>query len=111
MEFKRHALSDVIRALEAQNQVLGRARHLFLLKSAQRGHYEATMIREAEGKSHAEKANNAKTSAEWLEFSIALAKLESGYEFQKLKFQVMEKDWQSRYLSMKLDESLIKKQE
>lgn len=111
MDFKQNPLTQSIQDLYSQSTLLAKARHAFLLKDAEKSHWDARMINANPGKSYAEKSNNAKASEEWLSFHKELAKLESLFEFEKLKFSIMERDWQSQYLAMKLDESLIKKQE
>lgn len=93
------------------NDTLGKARAEFLALEAERKHFEACMIRDASGKSHAEKVTNAQANAEWPVFQLKLARAEAVYELQKLKFSIMEKNWQSEYLTMKLDNAVIKKQE
>ncbi len=111
MNFLSSPLTPLLVQLEAHNEVLGKARAEYLALEAERKHFEATLIQSAPGKSHAEKLNNAQSQLEWVEFSLKLARAEAVYEFQKLKFTIMEKNWQSEYLCMKLDGSLIKKQE
>ncbi len=109
--FRSNPLSQTIQDLHSQSVVLAKARHAFLLKDAEKSHWEARMVNLAMGKSHAEKVNNAKAMPEWSGYHVELAKLESKFEFEKLKFSIMERDWQSQYLAMKLDETLIKKPE
>ena len=111
MQFNSSPLSDLLEALDQQNDILGKARAEFLALEAERKHKEALLIKAAEGKSHAEKTTNAQANAEWPEFQLRLARAEAVYEFQRLKFSVLEKEWQSQYLCLKLDGALIKKQE
>lgn len=106
----RHPLESQVDALSKQNDTLGKARNAFLAKEASRKHFEATLVRAAEGKSHAEKLVNAQARLEWLEFQTALARLEAVFEFQKLKYDVLDKEYQAAYLQLKLDGPLIKKQ-
>lgn len=111
MNFTANPLTPILSALEAQNHVLGKVRNDYLSKEAERRNYEARLVKEAMGKSHAEKVMNAQSMDEWLGFHKSLARLEAIYEFQKLKFTVLEKEWQSQYLCLKLDAGLIRKQE
>lgn len=104
-------LSPILALLEAQCDILGKARNEYLGAEAERKHVEAKMVKEALGKSHAEKVVNAQATYEWMEFHKRLARLEAVYEFQKLKFTVIQADWQSQYLVLKLDASIIRKQE
>ncbi len=78
---------------------------------ASKDHFEATLIKASPGDSNAEKVVNAKATVEWASFHKSLARLEAIYEFQKLKFSVLEKEWFSCQLELKLDQSLIRKQE
>lgn len=108
---KTNPLRPILDALEAHCEVLGKARNTYLAKEAERRHHEASLVTHAPGKSHAERLINAQASESWVKFSKELARLEAIYEFQRLKFTVLEKEWTSYYLEMKLNESLIKKQE
>jgi hypothetical protein len=111
MRFRDNPLSDVIAILEKQNSVLAKARYRYLRKEAARKHFEANLIKSAPGKSQAEKSTYAQSQQSWLDFHCELAKLESVYEFERLKFTILEKEWQSQYLQMKLDEKVISKGE
>lgn len=103
-------LQDALERLERQNDVLGRARNEYLLQEASRKHYEATLVVSAPGKSMAEKSINAQATPEWLSFHNTLARLNAIFEFQRLKFDILCKEWQSNYLEMKSDGPAIKKQ-
>ncbi len=111
MEFKRHAQTEVIAHLNTLNDQLGVARNAYLLKKAERDHYTAKLVRGAPGKSHAERTVYVEAMDEWMQFHKELARLEAVYEFLKLKFRIMEHEFQSQYLETKLNESIIRKQE
>jgi hypothetical protein len=111
MNFPSNSLGPILTQLECHNEVLGKARAEYLALEAERKHHEAMLIQSSPGKSHAEKVTNAQANPEWPEFQLRLARAEAVYEFQKLKFTIMEKEWQSEYLCMKLDGSVIKKQD
>lgn len=96
--------------LDAQNEVLGKARNAYLAKEAERKHFEAKLIKAAEGKSQAEKTVNAQATNDWLEFQQALARLEAIYEFQKLKAEILDKEFLATYAGLKSDERMIKRQ-
>jgi hypothetical protein len=74
-------------------------------------HFEATLMMSVEGKSQAEREMKAMASKEWLEFHKALARLEAIYEFQKLKFSVLEKEYFAQHQQLSLDQGLIKKEQ
>lgn len=52
---------------------------------------------------------NAQATNEWLDFDVELARLEAIYEFEKLKFEIMDKDWLDRYQANKFDAPIIKR--
>ncbi len=104
------ALADRLNALSKQNETLSAARSLFLLKDAEKKHFEANLIRHAGGKSHAESVVIAQSTNEWLVFQRELAGLESNFEFQKLKFEILDKAWLAEYATYKIDERVIRKQ-
>ncbi len=111
MNFHSNPLHSILEALDALNATLGVDRNAYLALEAEKKHKEAVLIQAAVGKSHAEKVTNAQASMEWLSFQKALNRALAVYEFQKLKFSIMEKSWQSEYLILKLDGAVIKKQE
>lgn len=104
-------LSNLLLLLDKQNGILGESRFKYLSMEASRKHFEAKLINKAQGKSTVEKTTVAQSTDEWLKFQQDLARLESIYEFHRLKFSIMEKAWQSEYLTSKLDGSMIGKQE
>lgn len=103
-------LTELVRALAKQNEVLSLSRFNYLTKEATRKHYEATLVSQSNAKSHAERLNMAQSTKEWLEFQKELAKLESRYQFELFKYQILDKAFQSEYLKVKLDGQEIKKQ-
>jgi outer membrane PBP1 activator LpoA protein len=100
----------LIEMLEKQNIILARARKAYLLMEASRKHEEAKLTKQALGKSHAEKVINAQSEEVWLKFHLELARLESIFEFQKMKMEILNKSWLEEYLTKKLDDGLIRKQ-
>lgn len=105
------ALKDCVQRLEKHNEALGVARNAFLAKDAEKHHFESALIVGALGGSNAEKTVNARASADWLQFHKELARLEAVYEFRKFEHEILNKTWQSEYLSLKVDSETIKKQE
>jgi hypothetical protein len=103
-------LEECLENLEAHNVILGRARDLYLAKEAERKHLEATLIKAAAGKSHAERVINAQATDTWLKFHVELARLESVYEFQKLQHEILSKEWLSEYAERKASDDIIRKQ-
>ncbi len=110
MEFNQNPLNQIINALDKQADVLGIARNDYLAKEAERKFFEANLISKAPGKSHAERLNWAQSQEEWLGFHLALARLESVFEFQKLKWTVLSHEYQAQYLALKMDGEMVKRQ-
>jgi hypothetical protein len=108
---KRETQLDHARAiLEQQARVLSKAKHRFLVKEAERKHFEAKLIQAASGRSHAERLINAQATEDWLRFQKDLARKEAIFDFQKLKYDLLDKEWLAQYQANKLDDSLIKRQ-
>lgn len=105
-----NALRQALENLNQQNEILGKARNEYLLFEAQRKHFEGVLVQGSTGKSMAEKTSYAQSSKEWEAFHSRLARLEAVYEFQKLKYEILDKVFQAEYLSLKLDSSTIKRQ-
>lgn len=110
MIFKDHPLKDIVAALQAHADVLAKAHHDYLVKEAERKWFDARLVIEASGKSHAERLTTAQASDASLEFHKVLARLESIYHFHKLKHDVLDKEYFAQAQALKLDEGLIKKQ-
>ena len=100
-------LIELLRQLEAHNEVLSIARSKYLGKEAERKHKEATLINSSQGKSHAEKVTLAQGTKEWLSFHRELAHLESDYQYELFKHEIMKLEYQARYLNQKQDGDLI----
>lgn len=101
------SLRDILNKLESQNDILGRARNAYLEAEAEKKHFEATLVQLSKGKSHAERTTEAHASEKWLKFHKDLARLEAILEFQKLKFEILNKEYLAEHLSLKLDAEVI----
>lgn len=97
-------LDQATENLHLQNKVVGKARDLFLVKEAERKHFEASLIQGSKGSSHAERTINAQATSDWLEFHKALARLESLYEFEKFKLLILDKEYFAQYQQLKMDD-------
>ncbi len=67
------------------------------------------MVAQSLGKSHAEKVTNAQATESWKNQGMRIAQLESAYEFEKTKFEVLSKEYQALYLSLKIDSETMRK--
>lgn len=103
-------LAERLSYLSQQNDILKKTREAFLLKEASRKHFEASLIKAAEGKSHAEKTINAQATSDWKAFHMELAALETEFEFEKLKYDILDKAYLAEHLTFKLDAESIKRQ-
>lgn len=102
-------LEEATKRLEEQLDVLKAIRTPYKLNLAYKKHLENKLIRDAVGKSHAERVTHAYASEEWRVFIIKLARLEDRYDHESLKFDVLKTDYQTRYLLHKESEEQIKK--
>lgn len=107
----QETLTKALNILLEQSEILSEARRLYLLKESERRHFEACLIKGSEGKSHAEKVVNAQASPLWLDFHKGLSELEAIYEFEKLKYEVLDKAYFAEHLSLKIDHGLMSKNE
>jgi hypothetical protein len=105
----RNELERLTDALTQQNEIVGRARNAYLGKEAERKHFEAVLIRDAKGKSHAERMINAQATEQWLVFHKDLARLQAVYEFQKFKLEILDKEWLAQYMTQKTDAPVIRR--
>lgn len=102
-------LAELITQLEKQNEKVGIARNAYLSKDAEKKTFEARLIKDAEGKSHAEKTILAQATDDWLHFQKDLRRLEAVFEFEKFKLEILEKEWLAEYASLKSDERQLKR--
>lgn len=96
--------------LQIQNDTLGRARYEYLSKEAERKHFEATLVMREAGidkQSHALSLTKAQASLEWVNFQRELAKLQAVFEFQKLKYEILDKEFLAVYGTMKIEAQTI----
>lgn len=107
MTFRSNPLTPILEALEGQALRLSKARHAFLIQEAERKHFEASLVKGASGSSQAERITNAHAQAIYAEFHRALADLETRYNFELLKFSILEKDYFAQLAMLKLDHSQI----
>lgn len=102
-------LAERLNNLTKQNVRLRDARNAYLLAEAERKHFEARFICMAEGKSVAEKTINAQAGKDWLAFHENLARLQGAYEFERLKYEILDKAYLAEHATFKVEEGLIKK--
>ncbi len=103
-------LKKIILMLQTQNDVLSRARYEYLTKEAERKHFEARLVMAEAGiekQSHALSLSKAQASDTWLKFQQDLAKLQSVFEFQKLKYEILDKEFLAVYGTMKIEAQTI----
>lgn len=109
MKLRDRTLAQRLNELTTQNEKLHAARQAYLLKDAARKHFEARAIQSAPGKSHAERTVNAQATEDWRDYQMDVAQLEAAFEFEKLKYDILDKAWLAEYLGAKLDGDTIKR--
>ncbi len=109
MQFKDTPLKEINQMLSNQATRLSKARFDYLRLDAERQSHEALLIKNANGKSHAEKVTNARADESWVIFLRKLARAEAVFEFEKLKFSILEREWLAIHQSLKMDNGMIKK--
>jgi hypothetical protein len=102
-------LADCVERLNQQNSVLDIVRVKYLETESTRKHYEARLIAMASGKSHAERTINAQATESWRLLALSIAQYESAYEFERTKLDVLSKEYQALYLSLKIDSETMRK--
>jgi len=102
-------LAERLNALTKQNEVLRDARLAYLLKEGSRKSFESRLVRAADGRSHAEKLTNAQATEEWEAFQVELAQLEADFDFQRLKYEVLDKAYLAEHATYKIEDGLIKR--
>ena len=104
-----HPLKEIISSLNKQADLLSKARNAYLTREAERKHFESTLIQSSPGKSHAERVINAQATKEWVAFHKDLARLQAVFEFQKLKWDVLDREFLAQHLALKLDDLSVKR--
>lgn len=108
-------LQHCLNRLNIQNETLAKVREAYLLKEAQRKHFEATLINlnpigyNLKPKSYSDRLADAHSSKDYLDFMTELAKLEAELEFQKLKYFILDKEFLAQHLSLKVDSEVIRR--
>ncbi len=104
-------LFPFIQMLHSYANAVGKARDAYLAKEALRDYTKNTLIAMAAGKSHAEKLTQAMATKEWRDFNVEVNRLQAVWEFHKLKFSVIEKEYFAQHQQLSLDGGLIKKEQ
>lgn len=100
-------LLERLNNLSKQTEIYRDANDAYLLKEAQRKSIEARLVKTAEGKSQAEKLVNAQSTEEWLTFHLELAKLEGERDFQRLRYELLDKAYLAEYTTFKITAETI----
>lgn len=111
MIFKQHPLSDVVGALNKMADRMEEVMRGHGRLEAEKKHFFATLVIKHSGPntSHAQAVTRAEASKEWLEFSLQLEEAARKLRFHEMKNRVLEKEYQSQYITLKLDQGLIGK--
>lgn len=103
-------LAERLNALNEQNDRLKAVEAQYLALEANRKSLLGKLISQQPGKSFAEREMQAYASAEWIDFAKGLADVEADYEFEKRRYDILDKAYLADHLSAKLDGETIKRQ-
>ncbi len=99
-------LKERLNNLSAQNKVLEQAESAYLLKEAGLKPMEADEFLTVIG-SVAERQARAHTTEIYIAYTQDLAKLKAKYNFERRKFEILDKAYLAEYLTLKRESTLI----
>ncbi len=102
-------LADRLNNLNAQNDRMKQAEGEYRFKEAERKSFEAGLILSSTGKSHAEKSTQAQADQRWHEFQTDLAQLETEFNFQRRRYDILMNAFYAELNTFKREDELIKK--
>lgn len=103
------SLADRLNELWKQSDVLKEAEAIFLRLEAERKPLLAQLTLKAEGKSFAEREARALASDDWRRFIGGHVAAEVAFNFERRKFEILEKAYLAEHATFKLDERSIRK--
>jgi len=107
-------IDQVLFNMEKQSKRLIEARNRYLLKEAEKKHFEAKLVTKELDKTtkvtNQEALNRAYASEEYYKFSKELAELESIFEAERLMYVILDKTFQAIYLESKEELQFTRKQ-
>lgn len=102
-------LHERLSHLSTQNDRLKQAEGEYRLKEAQKKSLEADLYLKSEGKNVAEREAKSYSSEEWKSFSRELSELQTKYNFESRRFEILMNAYYGELNTFKRDETLIKK--
>lgn len=103
------ALANRLNELWKQSDALKNAEEVFLRLDAERKPLLAQLTLKAQGKSFAEREAKALASDDWRDFIRAHVEAEARLNFEKRKYEILDRAFYAEYSSMKIDDRAIKK--
>jgi hypothetical protein len=104
------SLAERLNHLDEQKELLRQAEFEFRLKKADQESFENEMISQAAGESQAARKMNAARTKEWRAFQRELAVLETAFNHEKRKYDILTMAYYAEKDSMKIDSDMIKRQ-
>jgi hypothetical protein len=102
-------LADRLNELWRQSDELYKAEMTYLRLEAERKPMLAQLIIGAQGKSFAEREAIALASPDWRDFMIGHVAAESDFNFERRKFEILEKAYLAEHATFKVEDRSIKK--
>lgn len=102
-------LADRLNELWKQSDALKEAEHLFLRLEAERKPMLGKLTINAAGKSFAEREAQALASQDWADFMRGHVQAEVDFNFEKRKFEILEKAYLAEHATFKIEDRSIRK--
>jgi hypothetical protein len=103
------SLADRLNELWKQADVLKEAEQIYLRMEAERKPMLAQLTIKALGKSFAERESIALASEDWRAFMAGHVAAESAFNYERRKFEILEKAYLAEHATFKLDDRSIRK--
>lgn len=103
------SLAECLNELWAQNEVLKSAERLYLELEGNKKSMLAQITARMDGKSHAEKETKALASQDWRDFVSGHVEAETAFNYERRKFDILDKAFYAAHSSYKLDERSIRR--
>ena len=103
-------LADRLNDLWLQSDALKKADEKYLSLEGQKKSLLAQLTLRSEGKSFSEREAKALASEDWIHFIAAHVEAESEFNFEKRKFEILEKAYLAEHATFKIEDRSIRKQ-
>jgi len=103
------SLADRLNDLWKQSDVLKSAEEAFLRLEAERKPLFSMLFLKAEGKSVADREAVAYNSSDWADFVAGHVAAETAFNYERRKFEILEKAYLAEHATYKIDDRSIRK--